>query len=297
MTERTTEVGKVVEAYKQDLTTACELVLADEIPSDGVDLLFIHGRAIGHPEKGAEPDFGTLFGYTKEVYDKGLVRGILIFGHDGQKFVPDSDPQRDYEMGIDKYTANPGKAEFLRRLDEQGFNIADTRDGDEADPIYLTGPRVRHTKEEVESVLEFMKMHGFKSVALLAHPHQNPRAMLAMIGVLNSQGETNISVYTAHPPRTDWEEIAGGSQGQDPKLRRLHAGDEMARIPVYQKQGNLAPFSELRAYYISRDGGLERMQRLLVEKQKDPNFQTDLQVLKDAVETLPSEKLSQLIVI
>ena len=312
MTESDNGPVNVVETYKQELASACELVLADEIPPEGVDVLFFHGRAPG--------DEGNLFPFMKELYDQGLVKQILIPGTDGQSYVPNTSPEDQYEKGEGKYTANPGKAEWAKMLDEVGFDLQGAGgeltgkvtiyDGDVKNTypfqgeigeltgvVATTSPGVRTTKEENEAVLKYALEHGIKSIALLAHPHQLPRAMLGMVATLNAHNITDIKVYAVHSDSTDWDKIVPGSQGKNLKQRRLHAIDETIRIPTYQNNSKKddASFEELQKYYELRDRGPQRMQELLKEKQNDPNFQMDVQVMKEAIQSLPSERLSQLL--
>ena len=54
-------------------------------------------------------------------------------------------------------------------------------------------------------------------------------------------------------------------------------------------------FEELRNYLTLRDGSLERLTDLFESKQSDPNFLNDLVVLNEAIESLPSDRLREML--
>lgn len=267
------------EIYKADLSGACEFILADEIPPEGVDFVFFHGRARG--------DERALLQYAAKLLKEGKVKQIVLPGYDGQTFDPNLSYHDQYEQGKQKYVSSVGRSGFAQMLDEELDKIG--YEPGLNGPIFFTSAQARSTKEENEALLEYVDKNGLKSGVLLAHPHQLPRAMLGMVATINTH-HSGLTVYTVHPPETDWDAIVRGSQGQNPMPRRDHALPEAKRILTYQKKGDLATTAQLLDYYNRRDGNLQRMNGLLRLKQTDQNFLADVAVLNEAINLLkPNE--------
>lgn len=274
--------------YKAELFKICQFVLADEIPSSGVDVLFFHGRAWG--------DEGRLLDFAARALKNGQARQILLPGYDGQIFRPDISWQEQYGKGLDKYKSSRGRAGFAQILDQSLMRI-DSYGSGLMGSVFFTSAKVLSTKQENEAlldyVLEFNKDKSpdeqIKRVALLAHPHQLPRAILGMVKTLLDR-ESELAIFTAHPLITAWNVEVKGSQGKNSMSRRRHAREEIVRVPRYQKTGDLASADELLAYYQKRDGSFKRMEELLCVKQTENFFQRDLSVLQEAINALqPNE--------
>lgn len=266
--------------YKADLSRACELVLADEIPPEGVDFVFFHGRARG--------DERPLLAYAAKLLKSGKVKQIVLPGYDGQTFKPDKTWEEQYEKGENKYESSIGASGFIQMLDE-ALREVDPGGPGLMGPVFWPSAMARNTKEENEAIWEHAEKYKLKSVALLAHPHQLPRAILGMVATINTH-HSGLAVYTVHPPETDWDAIVQGSQGQNPMPRGDHALPEAKRIPAYQKKGDLASSAELLNYYRKRDGDLQRMENLFLLKQTDHGFQRDIAVVQEAINSLkPTE--------
>ena len=269
-----------LERFRNDLKKMAPHVLADEIPPDGVDIAFFHGRSAG--------DEGDLIPYMVREYRQGNIRAILIPGSDGQGW--SKEPAEEvYKKGKGKYAATPGRAGFAQQFDTAGINLAKTRDGEEADRVYYTGPAVRHTGEEVKSIIEFILNNpdlDINSVGLVAHPHQLPRAFALMVHAIKDHEDPRIrdlKVYPAHPQKTNWDEIVPGSQGKNHIPRKDHASSEILGIHKgINTYHNAAISQDVIKYMQKRDGG-PRMQRLIEQKTNDPHYQADLKVVRDAI--------------
>lgn len=286
------ERKSAIESCRQQLKTVCRLVLADEIP-ERVDVLFIHARAVGMIIDGNEQlerpgnDEGTLFTEIAKLYKLGMFSNLLLPGNDGQNWNPDDSIEARYAKGRDKRMAWAGRSEYTRQIaDVSDIPIENT---------YYTGANIGHTRDENKAVAEEIEVHRWKSLALLAHPHQLLRAISGQIKEAEMRG-SNEKIYVVHPPITDWKESVASSQGQNTMPRKNHALPEMRRVVTYAAEvGNLANPDEILEYFKWRDGDeLQRLMQLHEKKIESTSFRKDVVVMDDASDALTIEELERL---
>lgn len=258
--------AEFISGYKSQVKEAVRLVLSDTLPDRPLDALFFHGRA--HYD-----DDDTLFDLATSLYLQGRVRNIIINGSDGQK----------YGM-IEKYHAWAGRAEWSRRLDKRGVDIMEV--------VWFTEPTF-NTKQDGDEFLEVSRQKEWKTAATFAWPHQILRAFLGQIRTIRDRNYP-MRVYCVYPEHTDWGKKVYGSQADEFKFRREHIRDELTRIPVYQKKGDLASFEELINYLKWRDGSLDQRElnfsnRVLI----DSDFRLNLDLIQEEIDGLASSDIVQ----
>lgn len=227
-----------VQKYKEELMNAVGLVLADNLPSGGVDVLCYHGRSFG--------DENPILATVAKIVKSGKACYVIIPGNNGERVGEE-----------EKQLANVGKEEIIKRLCGLGIK---------PETMLFSDSNALHTRAETAAFFSLIVSHGFTKIGVIAHPHQLLRIMLGTVNELNRLG-IYLPVYSTHPTRTNWEEVVFGSQGKENKPRREHVLDEMARIPRYQHKGDLATFAELTNYYITR--GSENVIPLKIKRDKD----------------------------
>lgn len=224
--------------YKRELMNIVNLVLADNLPSSGVDVLCYHGRSFG--------DENPILATVAKIVKSGKASRVIIPGSNGE---------RAGEEG--KGLANVGKEEIIKRLCSLGV---------EPGVMLFSDPDALHTRAETTAFFSLIVNNGLTKIGVIAHPHQLPRIMLGTVNELNRLG-IHLPVYSTYPDYTDWEEVVFGSQGKENKPRREHILDEMVRIPQYQHKGDLSTFTELANYYMTR--GSENVIPLKIKTDKN----------------------------
>ena len=210
-------------AYIYEATTR---VLSDR-PTGPVDALFFHNRAEG--------DDTGLLTMAKQILGRSRARYIVVTNNEGERFGSDI-----------KYEANPGKTEYIRRLQESGVPYSQ---------ILVPDMFATNVREENTAFIHLAKEQGWSKAAQLTQPHQALRAMLGAVQEMNQIGYL-MELYALTPTSTPWFEVAKGSQGLEEKPRKEHIKDELGRIVRYQSTGELATFAELSAYYEARESRL-----------------------------------------
>ncbi len=206
-------------------------VLSDK-PQNPVDVVFFHNRSYG--------DDTGLLAITSEVLTEGKARFIAVTNNEGERY-----------SSVIPFEANPGKTEYIRRL-----RIIGIPDG----AIAIPDMKAFNAREENTAFLALAKKEGWTSGAILTQPHQALRTMLGAVQEMNQTGYM-MRIFTFTPDQTPWEEIVRGNQGMEEKPRWQHIGDELSRIILRQKTGELATFEELFAYWEERTRGSLRLHR------------------------------------
>lgn len=208
-------------------------VLSDR-PTNPVDVVFFHNRSYG--------DDTGLLTITRDILTEGKTRFIAITNNEGERYgstIP--------------FEANPGKTEHIRRLRIIGVPDA---------VIAVPDIKAFNAREENTAFLALAKKEGWTSGAILTQPHQALRTMLGAVQEMNQTGYM-MRIFALAPDQTPWEEIVRGSQGLEEKPRWQHIEDELSRIILRQKTGELATFEELFAYWEKRARGSLRLHRNL----------------------------------
>lgn len=229
--------------YKKGLKDAVSLVLADNLPLGGVDVLCYHGRSFG--------DEDPILSAVADITKGGKANYVIIPGDNGE---------RVGEKG--KQLANIGREEIVNRLCSLGVK---------PEVMLVSSKDALHTRAETTAFFSLILNRRFTKIGVIAHPHQLLRIMLGTVNELNRL-KIFLPVYSTYPAHTDWEEVVFGSQGRESKPRREHILDEMIRIPVYQQKGDLATFEELAEYYRARG-----------DKNKIFPESTDLKIISDYI--------------
>lgn len=260
------QIDKVNE-YKAALKSAVSRMLSDRLPSRKVDVLFYHGRSFG--------DDDPIIAYAAKLIQDGRADHILVHGNDGQTV-----------GGNEKYKANAGKSEVARKLNALGIDIFDR--------VWFSSQDSLNTRTETTSYFDMASKKGWKTIGIVAHPHQLARIMLGTVNEMNKRG-IYLPVYLGHPQRTDWDEIVFGSQGAENKPRREHIFDEMIRIPRYQKPkdqkpADLATFDELDAYLEKRGWG-PRDDMNWDRIEANPNVENDYKIISEYIDRLTPDQI------
>ncbi len=284
------EKEKTIEACRQQLKQISRLLLADEIPqNESVDILIFNTRAVGDTTKLGRPgnDETGLFEHVGRLFDTGKVKNVLLFGSDGQQWDRESSIKMRYELGMDKMKANAGVSEYLRKLSLVS-NIG-------SENIFFGGVEMGNAREENIVATDKMISHKeWKTAASITHPHQALRNAAGQINEAKNRG-LKTKIYFIHPEKTDWDEEVFGSQSKDRMLRRDHALPEMQRVAKYTVDlKNLATPDEVLKYLAWRDGSLDRLNLLVEKKMQNPDFQKDIEVVENAINSLSSEQLEGL---
>lgn len=200
------------------------MLLSSKAPQS-VDVLFFHNRSYG--------DYTGLFEVAEHMFRRGWVRFIAVTNNEGERF-----------GSIVPYEANPGKTECIRILEEDHHIPHEV--------IVVPEITAFHTRQENTAFLELSGRRGWTTGVILAQPHQLLRSMLGVVQAME-QTRYNMSVYTAAPDFTPWQEIVKGNQGLDEKPRFEHIEEELKRIRQYQVSGELATFDQLFKYLKTRE--------------------------------------------
>jgi len=265
----------LIAEYKSQLMRMSELVLSDRLPDYPIDALFIHARS--------GSDEGGIIELAAELLLSGKVKNIVVTGSDGQGM--GSSPLADYQRGLDKSTAWAGKADWAKKLDEKGVDVGEF--------VYFSTPAF-HTSGENDVYTDIAKELGWHGAATLTHPHQLLRACMGQLKSIQKLETVDpsykLDVYNVYPKETAWEEIVAGSQGKDPKPRRVHASDEYLRIVKYTGQGSLATFDDLIKYWKNRGGvNLEDIMKNRSRISSQPEHIKNVEVINKAIDSLGPE--------
>lgn len=218
--------------YHSQFLEAQEKVLNDR-PTEPVDAALFFGRSWFDAEKWG------VYQLMKDLYGQGMIKYIVLYGSDGQKFgetVPD--------------VVGPGKRFARDRLVKMGVPNKSILDSELEDPIK------NNTLEEGKGMINLVKARGWKRVVAVANAHQLLRATLGLVQIIDDQEGTPIDLWTAAPSDTDWKRRVRGAQGEHFGPRSDHITLENNRIPIYQKNGDIASFEKYFAYIQNR--GQER---------------------------------------
>lgn len=221
----------------EDLYRATCMLLTDPLPVN-VDAIFFHARAHG--------DCDQLFELVADYCHQYNFPYVFINGGDGS-----------HRNGIVPHEAWPGAVWWKNQLIAMG--CVNARD------IIFTQSAF-NTKEENDYFLEAARERKLKSAMMVAQPHQLLRSFL---GLLKSMSDANywMRVYAVSPKfmttNSWWQEVYYPSamltpQELSPPEERYRprfdlAGNEAAKIPVYQEKSDLATFEELFSYLRQRE--------------------------------------------
>ena len=115
-------------------------------------------------------------------------------------------------------------------------------------PVPGTGS---NTKAEMEDFLAVARQSAMKRVIGVTQLPHALRAMLGTVKSLATQEMRDLQVIPLWPLRFNWQRETHGSQGEGPYPRLRWADEEWGRIPRYQRQDDLASFTELVEYLTS----------------------------------------------
>ena len=129
--------------------------------------------------------------------------------------------------------------------------------------ILISGdaPDKRHTRGESDFFIEMAREQGWTSAVVLTQPHQLLRAVLGTLKVMELQ-KYGMEVYGLAPSSTSWFEVVKGSQGMEAKPRFEHIADELNRVSLYQKKGDLVSAHDALSYLRLRELGQLRLGHL-----------------------------------
>lgn len=209
--------------WQYGLNEVIQRLLVDTLPTEGVDALFVFGRA--------KLDDGEVLEEAARLHKLGVARHIVIPGTDGRKL-----------HGAIPGEAWAGKDIWSSRLRKLGVE----------EPIHY-GYAGYNTKTEGNGFIHLAKDMKWKTAAAFTHPHQITRAMLGLVRTINEE-EMPLDIYTAttRGGAEFWNKEVYGSQGGYLSPRREHIQLENERIRTYQQSGHLATFEELFEYLSQR---------------------------------------------
>ncbi|QQG40414.1 MAG: hypothetical protein HYV37_02475 [Candidatus Levyibacteriota bacterium] len=205
------------------------MVLNDR-PTEPVDAALFFGRSWFDAEKTG------VYQLMKDFYDQGMIKYIVLYGGDGQKFgetVPD--------------VAAPGKRFARDRLVKMGVPNESILDSE------LEDQTENNTLEEGRGMLNLVRSRGWSRVVAVANEHQLLRATLGLIPMINNSEGEQIDLWTAAPHDTNWNKRVRGAQGEHFGPRSDHIILENNRVRQYQEKGDLASFERYHAYIQNRD--------------------------------------------
>jgi len=139
----------------------------------------------------------------------------------------------------------PGPGIWQREL--QVFGVASEAIVPLLTPLGNVPSGIQTTKTEFEDFLLTETAHADKWYFVVTAQWHALRAMLGAVHSMETHGKT-LFIAPVWPTRIDWNRMVYGSQGRGPKPRAEWLQEEYAKIPRYQKKGDLATTEELLAY-------------------------------------------------
>lgn len=233
-------------AYNSQFLKAKTMVLSDR-PTEPVDTAFFFGRSWHDAERWGVYQLAT------DLYQGGLVKKIVIYGNEGQRF-GEKDPEMLRSSDIFPKDRRANMVAPSREIAKARF----VRMGVPDEDVILTqipDPERNNTVEESMGFLIAAKDQGWTSAVVVANPHQLLREMLGLIALMDKQPGNLLDVYSAAPTSTDWGRRVRGAQGEHFAPREEHILLEDQRIGKYQHTGDLVSFERYFDYLRSRGQG------------------------------------------
>lgn len=200
-------LGKIAKLPQTKLEQYVELSLrvTSDRPRRPVDAILFFGRAKGDDE--------GLFDFVASLMHNGVAKNLVLNGSNGER-----------HGGTTPGESWPGCKEWSRKLEER-----------DVENIHYCKPAL-NTGDEAQKMLQYCLTQNWKSVVIVAWPHQLVRCFLSMVEAMNRLQQP-IMVYHACPEKCDWEEDVPGSQGMNKMPRHLHIQLEYSRIHQYMNKG------------------------------------------------------------
>lgn len=226
-----------------DFNEATKVALNDT-PSRPVDMAFFFGRSWFDAE--------AVYPLLVDLYIKGLVKNIAIYGNEGQPFFGKKEkplseedevmlkPSDKFPLSRLRKTVAPPREMARNRLIRM-IKAAkpDIKDEELKEHVVLTeipDPEQNNTIQESLGFLRTAKRRRWKSGVVVANQHQLLREMLGLIKLMDG-GEEYMDIWSlASTP--NWEKKVRGAQGEHFGPREEHILLEMGRVRTYQKPKN-----------------------------------------------------------
>jgi len=138
----------------------------------------------------------------------------------------------------------PGAPKWIDRLLSLGVHRSDITSIPIEDGL--------NTYSESVALIEYALDQGWKTLGIVAPPFHQLRAFLSVVGAIMKVRE-KIRVYNFAGDNLRWSQTARHSQGTLVRPRKLLVIEEMRKIEIYTKKGDLATIDQALKYLDWRD--------------------------------------------